>query len=155
MHLTIAKRCLTQILDPGVEYDLDLCLISHVIDLNAINHVSMSRLYGNSTQQQGNGQQSKRAGEISHGSQRATGLQYYFSFFPTPQSAHPVKQPPEQSLSGREKSHPRPISLFIPGACGMALVARLRIIVFTVTDIALACNRCTRSVHFSIEESCR
>jgi hypothetical protein len=92
-------------LDPGVEYDLDLCLISHVIDLNAINHVGMSRLYGNSTQQQGNGQQSERAGKISYGSQRATDLQY-FSFFPTPQSAHPVKQPPEQSLSGREKSHP-------------------------------------------------
>jgi hypothetical protein len=84
-------------LDPGVEYDLDLCLISHVIDLNAINHVGMSRLYGNSTQQQGNGQQSERAGEISYGSQRATDLQY-FSFFPTPQSAHPVKNTSGKSL---------------------------------------------------------
>jgi len=47
MYIFIVERSLAQILYLHIELDLDLRLISRAIDLDAIDHVSLSRLYGN------------------------------------------------------------------------------------------------------------
>ena len=75
MDLAIIERCLTQILNPDIELDLDLCLISRAIDLDAINHVGIGLAYGNSKRQQGDDQQQDRANKIPFDSHKISDFQ--------------------------------------------------------------------------------
>jgi len=45
---------------------MDLSLVAHVVDLDAIDHMRMSQFYANATQQQGSRKEEERAVDYSH-----------------------------------------------------------------------------------------